>query len=110
MVKSKSNLFVFLMKVIYPYYWQIYQHIGSKWYRLPANRVSNEPEKFVPQHIEKKFGFTEKEIIVNLFKINSGWQGYYIANLKEHKFFYCGTQWEDVNNTFQSFGVSHQNF
>lgn len=95
------------MKVVYPYYWQIYKHQIDKWYRLPANKVSGEDTP-VPTQIEKSFGLTEKQVIINLFKVNGGWQGYYIANLKERKFFYCGTCWEDVVNTFQYLGVSNQ--
>lgn len=99
-------------KICYPHYWQIYQHEGDKWYHLPGKRSVNEvcpqDEKPLPKRIEALFGLTPQEVVNSLFKVNGGWQGLYIANLKERKYFYCGTDWEDVVNTFEMLGVTNR--
>jgi len=31
--------------------------------------------------------------------------GYYLANLRERKYYYCGLNWEDIRTTLQSLGI-----
>lgn len=92
-------------RIAYPHYWQVYRHEGDKWYHRPPAR-SEQP---LPERIEAMFGLTPQEVVNSLFKVNNGWQGFYIANLKERKYFYCGLDWEDVVNKFEALGVSNRN-
>ena len=40
-----------------------------------------------------------------LFRINGGKQGYYIANILDKKYYYCGTEWEDVKIKLKELGI-----
>jgi len=55
--------------------------------------------------IEQQFGLTAEQVIIELFRIDAGRQGYYLANLKDQRYYYCGSNIEDVKNTLQSLGI-----
>ncbi|TBR56670.1 hypothetical protein B4U84_28835 [Westiellopsis prolifica IICB1] len=40
-----------------------------------------------------------------LFRINGGKQGYYIADIQDKKYYYCGTEWEDVKLKLGELGI-----
>ena len=44
----------------------------------------------------KAFGTSMKHVAVELFRINGGKPGYYIANILDKKYYYCGVEWKDV--------------
>ena len=92
------------IRIAYPQNWQIYRHNGNKWFHLPPDKS----EQLLPKRVEALFGLTPQEVVNSLFKVNGGWQGLYIANLQERKYFYCGTEWIDVVNTFEALGVTNR--
>jgi len=55
--------------------------------------------------IEWAFGTTKNKIVVELFRINMGKPGYYLADLLERKYYYCGVNREDVRTTLLSLGI-----
>ncbi len=46
-----------------------------------------------------------KKVAIALFGVNGGKQGYYIANILDKKYYYCGTQWEDVKTKLKELGI-----
>lgn len=46
-----------------------------------------------------------KKVAIELFRINGGKQGYYIANILDKKYYYCGTEWQDVKNKLLELGI-----
>ncbi|BDA71394.1 hypothetical protein RIVM261_002900 [Rivularia sp. IAM M-261] len=42
-----------------------------------------------------------KEVANELRKINNAAPGYYLADIVERKYYYCGTEWEDVKRTLR---------
>jgi hypothetical protein len=46
-----------------------------------------------------------KKVAIELFGINGGLQGYYIANILDKKYYYCGTEWSDVKAKLQELGI-----
>lgn len=38
---------------------------------------------------------------MNERKINNATHGFYLANILEKKYYYCGTEWEDVERTLR---------
>ncbi|MBW4505594.1 MAG: hypothetical protein KME64_03660 [Scytonematopsis contorta HA4267-MV1] len=51
------------------------------------------------------FGTSMKKVAIELFRINGGKQGYYIANILDNKYYYCGTKWEDVKVMLKQLGI-----
>ncbi|MDF5715840.1 MAG: hypothetical protein PUP93_18640 [Rhizonema sp. NSF051] len=40
-----------------------------------------------------------------LYRISGGRQGYYIADILDKKYYYCGTQWLDVKALLLELGI-----
>lgn len=55
--------------------------------------------------IEFMFGTTKKKVVVELFRINGGKPGYYLVNLQDKKYYYCGDEWQDVKGKLQELGI-----
>ncbi len=96
-----------MSSIIHPFHYQIYQHEGIKWFVMeggsPFYNATCMPMQL--EHVERQFGLDEQQVIINLFRINGGKTGYYLANLKDKKYYYCGLAWEDVRTTLQSLGI-----
>lgn len=59
----------------------------------------------VLEHVERQYGLTEEQVIIELLGINGGKPGYYLANLRDKKYYYCGLLWSDVKTTLQELGI-----
>lgn len=59
----------------------------------------------VLEHVERQYGLTEEQVIIELLGINGGEPGYYLANLRNKKYYYCGLLWSDVKTTLQELGI-----
>ena len=46
-----------------------------------------------------------KKVANQLRLINNGKEGFYIADIKDKKYYYCGTEWEDVKNKLRELGI-----
>ncbi|MBR8834114.1 MAG: hypothetical protein DSM106950_08750 [Stigonema ocellatum SAG 48.90 = DSM 106950] len=96
-------------KIIYPVEYRIVQrHITpekSYWHFLKGKVFFNPLNLPMEGDIEFMFGTTKKKVVVELFRINMGKPGYYLADLLERKYYYCGPNWEDVRTTLLSLGI-----
>lgn len=95
------------MKIVMPYHFKVYKRKETKWFTLDASRVfydsTSLPLEMVS--IEQKFGLTTEQVIIELFRINGGRSGFYLVNLRDHKYYYCGLNWEGVKTTLQGLGI-----
>ncbi|MBN3872660.1 hypothetical protein [Nostoc sp. JL33] len=55
--------------------------------------------------IEFMFGTTKKKVVIELFRINGGKVGYYLVDLREKQYYYCGQKWEDVKAKLRELGI-----
>jgi hypothetical protein len=55
--------------------------------------------------IENLFGTTKTKVVTELFRINGGRLGYYLANLIDNQYYYCGETEEDLKTKFLELGV-----
>ncbi len=65
--------------------------------------IPSKPEDLT--YIEKQYGLTGHQVVIELFRINGGKPGYYLANLRDRKYYYCGPKWSDIRSTLQSLGI-----
>ena len=93
-------------EIICPESYQIFIREPEKWVHL-RNKVFYNPnnKKTDLDSILKRFGFTKLSILCELFKINGGNLGYYLANLRDKKYYYCGTEFIDVKAKLLSLGI-----
>lgn len=74
--------------IIYPSYFRIFECRNGRWF------IKN-PEVFVTttttnhENIKALYGITEEQVVVELFRINAGKSGYYLANIRNKKYYYC---------------------
>lgn len=94
-------------KVIHPEYIRLIERIPGGWFfkkgkpfykRLPI--ASADLDDF-----ELMYGISKQQVTIELFRINGGKLGYYLANLRNKKYYYCGLDSENVKTTLQSLGI-----
>lgn len=54
---------------------------------------------------EQQFGLTPEQVFIELFRINGGRSGFYLANLRDRQYYYCGLSWEGLKTTLQGLGI-----
>ena len=94
-----------------PIYYKIIQRRGKGQdfkYGEPFINLFNAPS-FSPKEECKIFGTSMKKVAIELFRINGGKKGYYIANILDKKYYYCGSEWEDVKNKLKELGIGREN-
>lgn len=95
------------MNLILPYHYKVYERDGTRWFARDADRVfynsTNEPLELV--NTEQHFKLTQDQVIIELFRINGGRSGFYLANLRDHKYYYCGLSWEGLKTTLLFLGI-----
>jgi hypothetical protein len=74
--------------IIYPSYFRIFECRNGRWFikdtePFLATSATNHND------INALYGITEKQIVIELFRINGGKAGYYLANIRDKKYYYC---------------------
>lgn len=96
-----------MSSIVAPVHYRIYECKGTaKWFvkeSVPFYNGTNKPMNL--NCITHEFGLTEQQVVINLFRVNGGKLGYYLANLRAKKYYYCGSSWEDVRTTLQDLGI-----
>jgi hypothetical protein len=93
--------------VVRPVYYRIIQRRGNGWAFKegePFINLFNAP-LLSQEDIFAAFETSMKKVAIALFRINGGKQGYYIANILDKQYYYCGTQWEDVKIKLKELGI-----
>ena len=93
--------------IIRPVYYRIVERRGNGW-------AFKEGEPFInwfnapwlsQEDLYAAFDTSMKKVAIELFKINGGLQGYYIANILDKKYYYCGREWSDVKAKLLELGI-----
>jgi len=93
--------------VVHPVYYRIIERRGNGWAfkeGSPFVNWFNEPT-LAHEDIYAAFDTSMKKVAIELFRINGGKQGYYIANILDKKYYYCGTEWLDVKAKLLELGI-----
>ncbi|GAX45440.1 hypothetical protein NIES4075_64610 [Tolypothrix sp. NIES-4075] len=93
--------------VVCPIHYQIIQRRGNGWafkHGEPFINLFNVPD-LSPEEEFAAFGTSMKKVALALFRINGGKQGYYIADILDKKYYYCGSEWEDVKAKLKKLGI-----
>jgi 3'-phosphoadenosine 5'-phosphosulfate sulfotransferase len=93
--------------LIYPVHYRLVVRRNDTWHFTKGDVFVN---LFNVPILEQKdlfavFGTTMKEVASELRRINNGHPGFYIADIKNKKYYYCGPQWSDVKAKLQELGV-----
>lgn len=98
-----------MSKFIYPAYFQIVRHEATTWYFVLDDKVFYNPRSvsisLEPEEKLKRHGLAVQTVIVELFRINGGRAGYYLVNLRDKKYYYCGFDWADIKTKLLEIGI-----
>ena len=54
---------------------------------------------------ELLYGISKQQVAIELFRINAGKAGYYLADLRHKKYYYCGEDVKDVKTMLLNIGI-----
>jgi hypothetical protein len=95
--------------IVSPLHFLIVEHKGTTWAFKGGGNIfynpRNVPVSLKVEDLLHRFGLTPAKVVIALFRLNGGRAGYYLANLRDRQYYYCGTDWEDVRATFQAIGI-----
>lgn len=98
--------------ILCPGYFQIARYDGQSWYFKRTEQFFNPLRIFIPKSIDltavdklAAFGTNMSKLIMEFRLINGGQVGYYLADLNDQKYYYCGLNWEDIKHTLRSLGI-----
>jgi hypothetical protein len=91
-----------------PVYYRIIERRGNGWAFKEGEPFLNWLNAPLLSHkdIFAAFDTSMKKVAIELFRINGGRQGYYIANILDKKYYYCGSEWEDVKVKLRELGIT----
>lgn len=96
-----------LETIVYPVHYRLVVRRRDSWYFTKGDIFVN---LFNIPVLEQKdlfacFGTNMKEVANKLKIINGGQEGFYIANIQDKKYYYCGQEWGDVKTKLQELGI-----
>ena len=91
-----------------PAYIDIVQKRGDRWTRLGTSSICNmsgKPYDYSQRY--SRFGLTPMKVLVELYKRYQGLDGWYLVNMAEKEYYYCGAIALDVNQKLVELGINH---
>jgi hypothetical protein len=97
--------------IIRPAYYRVIERVDNTW-KFRQGKPFYNPDcinGYSQTDIFTDYRLTLKKVAIELFRINGGKSGYYLANLRDRKYYYCGLTLEDVKETLYSLGIGVKN-
>lgn len=94
--------------IIYPHYFRIFECRSSRWFIKNTDIFIGTATQETDNNIAALYGITEQEVVINLFRINGGKCGFYLANLRDKKYYYCGLTRKEVKSKLRSLGIGRE--
>lgn len=95
--------------IICPRHYLVVKRNERGWVFKPASsvlyNVGNVPLALGLDPLLEEFRTTQKEIVYALFRLHAGRFGYYLANLRHRRYYYCGLEWQDVKTMLLELGI-----
>jgi len=89
--------------IIYPSHFRIFESRAGRWF-IKNLDVFTTTTKINHDDINTIYGITEKQVVIELFRINGGKSGYYLANVRDKKYYYCVDR-NGVKNKLLELGI-----
>ena len=88
------------MRIIYPDYICIIERTTKDWrIKQPQKVFWRSPDSNIPLNREKReetYGLNSKEMLLSLFRQYLGKIGFYIVNMRDREYHYCGLTSQDI--------------
>jgi hypothetical protein len=92
--------------VILPDYMRVLERKPGGW-ALKNSKVFYNPLPFPIDYDDFKFlyGISKQQVVIELFRLNGGKAGYYLADLRHKQYYYCGSSFDDVKTMLLQLGI-----
>ena len=91
--------------IIHPDYIRFIERKVGGWLFKRGEIFYRKHQLFVDcEDYELLYGISKQQVAMELFRINAGKAGYYLADLR-HKKYYCGLETEDIKAVLRSLGI-----
>jgi hypothetical protein len=102
-----------MSEFVHPSYYHVFCRVqDGRWGRLGSsesinisNQASGLPSNQSKWDLVKLYGISTEKVIVELFRLNAGNLGYYLANLRDRQYHYCGPELADVQAKLIELGI-----
>ncbi|WP_138503408.1 hypothetical protein [Nostoc sp. PA-18-2419] len=92
--------------VYHPDYYRIVERVSNGWlFKKGELFYTSLPFAVDMSDLELLYGISKLQVAVELRKINGDKAGYYLADLRNKKYYFCGTEVEDVRLKLRSLGI-----
>lgn len=92
--------------LIYPDYMRIVERRPRGWlFKKGIMFYKRLPIAIDFQDFELLYGISKQQVVIELFRVNGGKAGYYLADLRHKKFYYCGLSKENIKTTLLQLGI-----
>ncbi len=92
--------------IVYPSHYRILECRSGRWTIKNIEIFYGNAGRTLDRNdIASVYGITEQAIVLELFRLNGGRTGYYLANLRDKRYHYCGLDLGSVKTTLQNLGV-----
>ena len=94
------------MDICIPGYLRIFSNECGRWQHVRGISFYN-PDGEPPdlEFATRKYKISRQELVIELFRVNGGKPGYYIGNLKQKQFYYCGDSSDSVKAQLRTLGI-----
>jgi hypothetical protein len=89
-----------------PSHLRIFYHNQGHWQHIKGESFYNllgEPPDL--EFATRKYDISREQLVIELFRVNGGKSGYYIGDLKQKQFYYCGDNSDSVLAQLRSLGI-----
>ena len=95
-----------VMSICHPSYFRIYEKELDSWYVHKGRKfIEKSNISLEKNRLERFYGLTLRDILPQLFKVGRGRTGFYLVNLKEQQFYFCGNSPNDIKQKFLELGI-----
>jgi hypothetical protein len=94
------------MDICIPGYLRVFHHDQGRWQHLMGESFYNPPGE--PPDLEfatRKYDISREKLVIELFRVNGGKPGFYLANFRDKKYHYCGQNREGITSKLLELGI-----
>jgi hypothetical protein len=95
-----------MCRITLPFHYRFFECRSGKWLFHRASAIYRlNGENCDVDNLEANFGLSRWDVVTQLFRLNGGHDGFYLANLRDREYYYCGLEAEDVPAKIRELGL-----
>ena len=95
--------------VYHPDYYRVIERVAGGWHFKQGYLFHKSlPISINFNDFELLYGVSKQQVAIKLFSLNGGKAGYYLADLRHKKYYYCGTEAEGVKTKLRSLDIGRE--